>query len=333
MIRLILLVALSILFFACSDKPKKELVVYVSEDQVFSEPILKDFEKKTGIHVRALYDTEESKSTGVLNKLIAEKENPQADVYWANEPIRAELLRQRGILAKYHSKNAEGIEGTFKDSEGYWCGFSARARVFIVQKSLQDTPVKIEDYLLKKYHAKTVIANPLFGSTTAQIAALYTVWGEKKAQKFMNGLKTNGVKLATSNGESADFVAEGRYLFSLVDSDDAISRIRAKEQVKILYPNQAKEDIGCFIIPNVVMLIKGAKHSKSAKKLIDYLLSPQVEERLAKADCGQIPLHKGLKHLGDVPDIASLHVMHVEYKKVAQKMQEIEPFLKEWSQK
>jgi len=333
MIRFVIFILLLTMLFACSNKTQEELVVYVSEDQVFSEPILKDFEKKTGIHVRALYDTEESKSTGVLNKLIAEKENPQADVYWANEPIRAEFLRQKGILAQYYSKNAENIDATFRDSEGYWCGFSARARVFITQKTLQNAPLKIEDYLLEKYHGKTVIANPLFGSTTAQIAALFTLWGEKKTKMFMHGLKKNSVKLATSNGESADFVAEGRYLFALVDSDDAISRIRAKKQVKILYPNQAKGDIGCFIIPNVVMLIKGSKHPKRAKELIDYLLSPQVEEKLAQADCAQIPLHKGLQLASDVPDIESLHIMQVDYKKVAQKMQEIVPFLKEWSQK
>src|SRR4029077_19656274 len=69
------------------------VVVYVSHDQVFSEPILRDFEKETGIRVRAIYDTEETRSTGAMNRLIAEKNNPQADVYWANEPIRAEVLR------------------------------------------------------------------------------------------------------------------------------------------------------------------------------------------------------------------------------------------------
>src|SRR5436309_15663896 len=72
------------------------VVVYVSEDQVFSEPILKDFERETGIAVKAVFDTEEAKSTGVMNRLIAEKDNPQADVYWANEPGRAELIKQRG---------------------------------------------------------------------------------------------------------------------------------------------------------------------------------------------------------------------------------------------
>ncbi|MFH0341552.1 MAG: hypothetical protein ACHBNF_05345 [Chromatiales bacterium] len=112
------------------------VTVYVSEDQVFSEPILKDFERETGIEVKAVYDTEETKSTGVMNRLIAEKNNPQADVYWANEPIRAEVLKRRGIAERYLSPNAKEISAAFKDPEGYWTGFSARARVLIAHKRL-----------------------------------------------------------------------------------------------------------------------------------------------------------------------------------------------------
>jgi hypothetical protein len=105
------------------------VVVYVSHDQVFSEPILRDFQKETGIQVRAVYDTEETKSAGAMNRLIAEKHNPQADVYWANEPIRAEVLRLQEIAAPYASPNAMGIPETFRDPNGYWTGFAARARV------------------------------------------------------------------------------------------------------------------------------------------------------------------------------------------------------------
>ena len=66
----------------------------------------------------AVYDTEEAKSTGVMNRLLAEKNNPQADVYWANEPIRAEVLKQQGIAATYRSPSAEGIPAHFKDPQG-----------------------------------------------------------------------------------------------------------------------------------------------------------------------------------------------------------------------
>src|SRR5678815_1263182 len=85
---------------ACRSS-SKTVVVYVSEDQVFSEPILKDFEKETGIQVKPVFDTEESKSTGVMNRLLAEKNNPQADVYWANEPVRADVLRQQGLSTPF----------------------------------------------------------------------------------------------------------------------------------------------------------------------------------------------------------------------------------------
>ena len=90
----------------CFSK-QESVVVYVSEDQVFSEPILKDFERETGITVKSVFDTEESKSTGVMNRLIAEKDNPQADVYWANEPVRADALKQRGVSTPYDSASAE----------------------------------------------------------------------------------------------------------------------------------------------------------------------------------------------------------------------------------
>src|SRR5664280_2274950 len=122
------------------------VVVYVSHDQVFSEPILRDFEKETGIQVRAVYDTEETKSAGAMNRLITEKRNPQADVYWANEPVRAEVLRQQGIAAPYISQNGVGIPETFRDPNGYWTGFAARARVLIVHRDASPKPTSILSY-------------------------------------------------------------------------------------------------------------------------------------------------------------------------------------------
>ncbi len=323
---------LGLLLSACNQKTSKQNVVtvYVSEDQVFSEPILKDFEKDTGIKVQAVFDTEEAKSTGTMNRLIAEKNNPQADVYWANEPIRAEVLKQKGISAPYVSPNAKDIPAVFKDPEGYWTGFSARARVLIVKQGVQPSPTSILDYTRPQWKGKGVIANPLFGTTTAHMAALFTIWGQEKALNFLQQLKQNGTAISTSNGESADFVAASKYDFSLVDSDDAINRMRQGQNVTMVYPDQGPNDMGCFIVPNAVVLIKGAPHPKNAKKLIDYLLLPKTEEKLAFADCAQIPLHPGLKLPPELKSIDQLKVLNVNYAQVAQKMTEIQPLLKQW---
>jgi iron(III) transport system substrate-binding protein len=310
--------------------PAQVVVVYVSHDQVFSEPILRDFEKDTGVKVRAIYDTEETRSAGAMNRLIAEKNNPQADVYWANEPIRAEVLRQRGIAAPYVSPNAQGIPASFKEPNGYWTGFAARARVFIVNKNAGAKPESVLAYAAPQWRSKTVIANPLFGTTTAEIAALFVLWGDERAQAFMAALKANAVKLSPSNGDSADLVASGEFAFSLVDSDDVVSRMRQKLPIELAYPDQGEGKIGCFLVPNAAVLIAGAPHPDLGKRLIDYLLAEQTEAKLARSDAAQIPLHSNVEGPPELLPIDKIKTMQINYAEIAAKLQAIQPFVKRW---
>jgi iron(III) transport system substrate-binding protein len=313
----------------CSSR-EQSVVVYVSEDQVFSEPILRDFERETGIRVKPVFDTEEAKSTGVMNRLLAEKNNPQADVYWANEPVRAEVLKQEGVAAAYQSPSAEGIPKHFKDPQGYWTGFSARARVLIVNQSVTDKPKSINAYADPAFKDRTVIANPLFGTTTTEIAALFILWGDDQAKTFLADMKRNNVKISTSNGESADFVASGQFGFSLVDSDDGANRIKQGKPVEMIYPDQGDNEPGCFIVPNAVALINGGQHPQAARKLVDYLLSSETERKLAQSDAAQIPLHEGVETPQAVRKIENIKTMKMDYAAVARKMKEIEPLLKQW---
>src|SRR5438477_5686590 len=316
---------------SCRPTSSRTVVVYVSEDQVFSEPILKDFERETGITVKSVFDTEESKSTGVTNRLIAEKDNPQADVYWANEPVRAEALKQRGVSTPYVSASAEGIADQFKDPDHYWTGFSARARVLLINAKSTIKPAGVVAYTDPSAKGRAAIANPLFGTTTDYVAALFTIWDDDRAKTFMNDMKKNGVKMTTSNGESTDFVATGQVDFSLVDSDDAVNTKKQGKPVEIIYPDQDHNGLGVLILPNAVALIKGGPHAENGKRLIDYLLSKETERKLAFADCAQIPLHSGVEIPPEIPRIEEIKPMRVSYADLARKMEEIQPFLKEWA--
>jgi iron(III) transport system substrate-binding protein len=324
---------LAVAFWQRAKTPEgaQTVVVYVSHDQVFSEPILKDFEKETGVNVRAVYDTEETKSAGTMNRLIAEKNNPQADVYWANEPIRAEVLKQQHIAAPYLSPNAAGIPETFRDPQEYWTGFAARARVLIAQDSLEPKPSTIFAYTDPRWRKKAVIANPLFGTTTDEIAALFVLLGDERARAFMQGMRENEVQLSPSNGDSADLVARGQFAFSLVDSDDVVNRVKQHEPVAMVYPDQGKDDLGCLIVPNAALLIAGSPHPEAGKKLIDYLLSTETERKLAFSDAAQIPLHAGVQTPPELRPIEKLKIMKVDYSAIARKMLEIQPFLKNWA--
>src|SRR2546421_108367 len=331
LISLFVVLALIPFLSSCRKTNSRTVVVYVSEDQVFSEPILKDFGRDTGITVKSVFDTEESKSTGVTNRLIAEKDNPQADVYWANEPVRADALKQRGVSAGYDSPSAEGIADQFKDPDHYWTGFSARARVLLANARSTMKPASVMAYTEPSAKGRAAIANPLFGTTTDYVAALFTIWGDDRAKTFMNDMKNNGVKTTTSNGESADFVAAGQVDFSLVDSDDAVNRKKQGKPVEIVYPDQDANGLGVLILPNAVALIKGGPHPENGKQLIDYLLSKSTERKLAFADCAQIPLHSGVDTPPEVRRIEDIKPMRVGYADLARKMEEIQPFLKEWA--
>ena len=328
-LNIILTLFFAVIIISCNNTTN-EVVVYTTVDQIFSEPILKDFEKETGIKVKAVYDTEETKSTGAMNRLIAEKNNPQADVYWANEPIRAEVLRQRGVAEAYLSPSAEGIPEVFRDPDGYWTGFSARLRVLILNSSEQEKPHSIFDLAAPEFQGRVVLANPLFGTTTSHIAALFVALGDERGRRFLDSLKANDVRLTTSNGESSDLVSAGHAVLSLVDSDDAVNRMRQGKNITMIYPDQGEDGLGCFIVPNAVMLIKNGPHPEAGKKLIDYLLSRETEQKLAFADCAQIPLHPGVKMPAELKPIDKLKIMKVDYAKVAKKMVEIQPFLREW---
>jgi iron(III) transport system substrate-binding protein len=315
----------------CASKQAESVTVYVSEDRVFSEPVLKDFEKDTGVRVQAVYDTEETKSTGVMNRLLAEKNNPQADVYWANEPVRADVLRQQGISESFKPGNAQGIDDSFKDPQGFWTGFSARARVFVVSKKAKHKPAGVMSYTEPKARGLGVIANPLFGTTTAQMAALFTLWGDEKGNRFLAAMKANQVKISTGNGESADFVASGEFDFALVDSDDAVDRIRQGKSIEIVYPDQGEGDIGLLLIPNAVALIRNGPNPAGGRKLIEYLLSKETERKLAVANCAQIPLHAGVTPPVELKPINELKTMKVNYAELGAKLQAIQPALKAWA--
>ena len=309
-----------------------EVIVYTSEDKIFSEPVLQAFEKKTGIKVRTIYDTEETKSTGLANRLIAEKDNPRADVFWSGEPVRPVLLKIKGLTIPYVSSAAADISTIYKDTEGHWTGFSARARIILYNSSLvsmDERPLSILDLAKSKWRDQVAIANPLFGTTSVHMAALFIILGDEKARKFMNDLKANGVKIVSSNSEVRRLVAMGEVKLGITDTDDANVAVREGSAVKIVYPDES--GMGTLIMPNMVCLMKNSPNQENGKKLIDYLVSSEVEKSLAFAMCAQMPLRHYVQTPADVLTIAAIKGMDINYHDVAIKLDAISEFLKQWA--
>jgi iron(III) transport system substrate-binding protein len=270
------------------------VTAYVSVDQNHAEPILREFEARTGIRVDAAYDVEAAKTTGLVNRLIAEKRRPRADLFWSGEFAQTILLKDNGVLAPYASPSAADIPEAWRDPRGYWAGFAGRARVFIVNTELAapgERPSSLQDYLDPRWPAERIaIALPLFGTTATHAAALYAVWGPEKARDFFEQIEARGVHIAAGNSVVRDLVADGRAIWGLTDTDDAAGAMARGAPVSVVFPDQGEDGLGTLAIPNTVALVEGGPHPDEAKALVDFLLSVEVERRLVESGFCHAPI-------------------------------------------
>lgn len=263
----------------CQRDARPQVVVYCALDREFADDILAEFEKSSGIQVVKRYDTEANKAVGLVHDLIEESARPRCDVHWNNEMLGSMRLQEKGVYELYHGRTPARP----------WVAFAARARVFLVNSKLvKEPPKNLNDLTDPKWKGKVAMAKPEFGTTATHAACLFQAWGEEKAGAFFEKLRDNGVRLLPGNKHVAVAVGKGDYAIGWTDTDDAFGEIDAGKPVRIVIPGDL------LIIPNTVGIIKNCPHPKEAAVLMEYLLRPEVEEKLSKAKSRQIPLNEML---------------------------------------
>jgi iron(III) transport system substrate-binding protein len=278
--------------------PKQDgVVVYCALDNEFAQPILSEFEQSTGIHVKPEWDTEQSKTIGLANRLKIEKDSPRCDVFWSNETLQTVRLALDGVFEPYASPSAADIPAEFKDAAGLWTGFAARPRILILTTNKEmwpddERPKSMADLANPKWKGKAALAQPLSGTTLTHAVVLSTVLGEHAAAKWFQSLHDNRCVFPVGNGPTARAVGLDQAAFGFTDIDDFHAVRRSGKAVDVVYPDQGEGQVGTLLIPNTVALVRGAPHPDLGRKLIDFLLSRDVERRLAECDSAQVPLRE-----------------------------------------
>jgi iron(III) transport system substrate-binding protein len=316
----------------CSLETSDEVVVYSALDREFSEPILQQFTQQSGIRTLPKYDLESAKTVGLTSAIIAEANRPRCDVFWNNEILNTLRLKEHGLLEIYHSPQADSYPEAFRDPDGQWHGFAARARILIVNRDLvpeDQRPDSIVDLLDPKWKGKIGIAKPLFGTTATHTACLFTALGDDNARDFFARLKANGVKVMSGNKQVALAASSGEIALGLTDTDDALGEIDQARPVEIVYPDRHNDELGTLFIPNTLAIVKGCRHPESARKLIDFLLTPQVETTLAQGPSGQIPLNSKVDVKLRVETPRTVKAMEVDFTAAAKKWDMVAKYLRE----
>ena len=320
-----------VVLLGCS-RSGPQVVVYTALDRQFSEPLFAPFVKETGVRVRANYDTEATKTVGLTNRLLVEAQGgrTKCDLFWNNEILNTLRLKKQGLLRPIFPRNAELYPAQYRASDGTWYGFSARARVLIVNTNLvsdQETPIRISDLTAEHWRGKVGMAKPLFGTTATHAVCLFAKLGPEKAKAFFRKLKANDVQILSGNKQVALSVAAGRIAVGFTDTDDAIIEVEKGMPVRIVYPDSDPDGLGTLFIPNTIAVLQNSPNSASAEKLANYLLSPEVEIALARGPSAQIPLNPAIDIPLRVETPQTVKAMEVDFEKAASYWDEAAQFI------
>ena len=307
---------LTVFLAGCITKQENEVVILSALDREFSESILDDVSEELAIPIRKKFDFESSKTVGLANEIIQNKNRPRADLFWNNEILHTIRLERLGLLEQYASPQADRFPASFRSRFKGWYGLAARCRVLIVNTDLMPDPklrpTSVADLTDPKYAGKCTLARPLFGTSATHAAVLFDVMGGENAKAFFTQLASN-CKIQGGNKQVAEKVAAGQFLFGLTDTDDAVIELEKGRPVAIVFPDQLPEQDGALLIPNTLCLIKNGPNLAAARKILDRLLQADVETRLSQGRSAQVPLAQDIKEESRLTELDQLKVMEVDF--------------------
>ena len=266
-------------------RPRAPLVVYCAHDALYAEQVLKVFERRTGVPVAIRFDSEATKSLGLVELLLRERKQPRCDVFWNNEVLGTMELADANVLLPYKGAGYDRIPPAFKDPDGRWTGFAARLRVWIVNTQRM---AAAESDLPPADLTRVAIAKPLYGTTRTHYTVLWNQWGAGRLQAWHRAWREGGVREVDGNAAVKNLVAEGVCDAGLTDTDDFFEARADGHPVNAL---PARVEGGRTIcIPNTVSIVRGTRRLADARQLVEFLLSAEGETTLARSGSRQIPL-------------------------------------------
>lgn len=303
---------------ASDGRAAREVIVYCSADAPVAKPVFEAFEKASGIRVRAVFDTEATKTTGLVNRLLGEHERGRAgcDAWWSSEALGTIRLARAGVLEKYTSAAAEasfegGWPASLRASDGTWYGFARRLRVVAFNTKVvkaEDAPRFIRDLARPEWKGRVAMARPAFGTTRGHMAAIHSLDDGTSLRAWLAAMKANDLRLYDGNASVVRAVGSGEVWLGLTDSDDAINgrangwpvdfvavgdvpvetwSIRALVASDSPYPETPMQP------PSTVGVVAGAVNRAEAQALVDFLLSPEAERLICESEFHALPTRPG----------------------------------------
>lgn len=265
----------------------KEINLYSSRHYNTDNELYDNFTRQTGIKVNLV----EGGADELIERIRSEGANSPADILITVDIARLWRAEQAGIFAPLSSPVlAQKIPASLRSPQGYWFGFTKRARVIVYNKGAVK-PAELstyEDLANPKWRSKLTVRSSNNTYNQSLVASLIAAKGEAAAEQWCRGLVANLARPPQGNDTSqVEAVAAGigdltlantYYLPRFAESKNAAKRA-IFQQVGVFFPNQ--QDRGTHINISGGGLIKTAPHREAAIQFLEFLTTPVAQEFFA----------------------------------------------------
>ena len=221
-------------------------------------------------------------STGVVTaKLLAEKNNPQADVIWGLAATSLLVLKTEGMLEPYAPKGLDQLKAEFKDSDNppSWVGMDAWVASVCYntvesEKLGLPMPKSWKDLTDAAYKGHVVMPNPASSGTGfLDVSSWLQIFGEEEGWKFMDGLHENIAAYTHSGSKPCKMAAAGEIPIGISFAFRAAKSKADGAPLEIIVP---EEGIGWDM--EAIGIVAGTANLEAAKTLVDWTIGKTAME-------------------------------------------------------
>ncbi len=277
-----------------------EVNVYSARKEYLIKPLMNLFTQETGIKVNIL----SAKSKILIKKILDEGKATPADLLLTVDAGNLYNAKSKGISKAIESKVlARLVPHNLRDNENHWFGLSIRSRVIMYNPD-KILPSEISTYeKLGNKSLKGRICIRSSGNIYNQslMSSLIYHHGEKFAEEWASKVVKNFSRTPKGNdrsqmtavvlGKCDATLANTYYLGKWITSKKDVERKYANK-IKVIFPNQ--EGRGAHINISGALVIKDAKNTSNAIRLIEFLASDKAQELYAKQN-HEYPIRKNIK--------------------------------------